>query len=465
VRDSSEASAASLPDGNSRFGRLFPDETRGDPGSAALEELIRRLVQNRQSSTSNRRIPAGYTYLGQFIDHDITFDPTSRLDRDNVPDALPNFRTPRFDLDSLYGTGPKDQPFLYDWSSPSPGVKLLVGCNSEAGKVFADLPRNQAGRALVGDPRNDENLITAQLHLLFIQFHNRVVDRVQDTEPRLVGTELFEEAQRIVRWHYQWIVVHDFLPMIVGTEMRDRVLRAVVDQDSGEPRLFNPQGQPFMPVEFSGAAFRFGHSMVRDNYVINDTAHVVAVFRSAGQPEAEDLGGFRRLPARLQVKWEFFFGLEGRPPVNRSMRIDPFLARQLSHLPPDGAALASLNLRRGVALELPAGLAVADKVGAEPLDPEQLLAPLNGIDSRLGDALLDATPLWYYILCEAMFRHRGLQLGPVGGRIVAEVLLGLLQADPESYLRKDPGWRPELPRGHDHSFTMADLVRFAQDDG
>jgi hypothetical protein len=447
---------------------LFPDEARGDPGdpgAAALTELIRRLVQNPQSSTSNRRIPAGYTYLGQFIDHDITFDPTSRLDRDNVPDALPNFRTPRFDLDSLYGTGPKDQPFLYDWSSPSPGVKLLVGCNAEAGKVFADLPRNQAGRALVGDPRNDENLITAQLHLLFIQFHNRVVDRVQDREPQLVGTELFEEAQRIVRWHYQWIVVHDFLPLIVGTEMRDRALRAVGHgSGTAEPRLFDPRGRPFMPVEFSGAAFRFGHSMVRDNYVLNDTAHVVAVFRSAGQP-GEDLGGFRKLPASLQIKWEFFFGLEARPPINHSMRIDPFLARQLSHLPPDGAALASLNLRRGVALELPAALAVAEKIGAEPLNKEQLLAPLNGIDSSLGDALFNAMPLWYYVLCEAMFLHRGLQLGPVGGRIVAEVIVGLLDADPESYLSKEPEWRPELPRGPDHSFTMADLVRFAQDDG
>jgi hypothetical protein len=445
---------------------MFPDEARGDPGPAALSQLIRRLVQNPQSSTSNRRIPAGYTYLGQFIDHDITFDPTSRLDRDNVPDALPNFRTPRFDLDCLYGTGPKDQPFLYDWSSPSPGVKLLVGCNAEAGEVFADLPRNQAGRALIGDPRNDENLITAQLHLLFIQFHNRVVDWVREREPQRVGTNLFEEAQRIVRWHYQWIVVHDFLPLIVGTEMRDRVLRAAVDHGSGtaEHRLFDPRGEPFMPVEFSGAAFRFGHSMVRDNYVVNDTARVVAVFRSDGH-SGEDLGGLRKLPASLRIKWKFFFALEGRPPVNHSMRIDPFLARQLSHLPPDGATLAALNLRRGVALELPAALAVADKVGASPLEPEQLLEPLHGIDSSLGDALLHATPLWYYILCEAMYRHRGLQLGPVGGRIVAEVLVGLIDADPESYLSTDPRWRPQLPRRHDDSFTMADLVRFTQDDG
>jgi hypothetical protein len=342
-------------------------------------------------------------------------------------------------------------------------VKLLVGCNAEAGKVFADLPRNQTGRALIGDPRNDENVIISQLQLLFIQFHNRVVDWVHDSEPQRVGTELFEAAQRMVRWHYQWILVHDFLPLIVGPDMRDRVLDAALDggTSSAEPRLFDPRDQPFMPVEFSGAAFRFGHSMVRDNYVLNDLAHVVATFKSSGQSGA-DLGGFRKLPASLQINWAMFFRLAHDPPVNHSMRIDPFLARPLTHLPPDGAALASLNLRRGVALELPAALAVATTIGADPLTKEQLLAPLDGISSANGDALFHAMPLWYYILCEAMYRHGGRQLGPVGGRIVAEVLVGLLEADPESYLRTEPNWQPSLaPAGGD--FTMADLVRFAQD--
>ena len=188
-----------------RFGRMFPQLPAGELGTAAIEALVKSM---RHSSADNPDIPAGYTYLGQFIDHDITFDPTSQLQKLNDPLALVNFRTPRLDLDSIYGSGPADQPFLYEWTDPRDrGVKLL--------DVFDDLPRNAQGRALIGDPRNDENLILAQLHLLFIRFHNRVVEHVRERD-RLAGAELLGKAQQLVRWHYQWIVVHDFLRRIVG---------------------------------------------------------------------------------------------------------------------------------------------------------------------------------------------------------------------------------------------------------
>jgi Animal haem peroxidase len=416
---------------------MFPHLPRPDPGNHAIEQLAQAMLAIAGQPGDIRRIPAGYTYLGQFIDHDITFDPTSKLQRDNDPHALVNFRSPRFDLDSLYGSGPRDQPFLYDWDDAShPGVKLLAG---------DDLPRNARGRALVGDARNDENIIVSQLHLLFANFHNAVVERLRHSDPSVGAVALFEDAQRLVRWHYQWIVVHDFLRRVAG----DDVVEA---RGPSASRLW--RGGPSIPVEFSAAAFRFGHSMVRDDYVLNAHSGAVSVLR----PD----GGFGPLPPELVVDWERFFEIEDAPfPSMLSMRINTSLAAALSHLPPDGAALARLNLERGRALGLPAGRDVAAALRVPPLADGELL--LDGIDDRASEALLSATPLWYYVLREAEMTHfKGRRLGPVGGRIVAEVLVGLLEGDPHSYLRHWPAWSPELPRARDDTFTMGDLVSFAR---
>ena len=435
-----------------RFGRMFPLLPSCDLSEEATERLADAMIQIAGTSNDNTSVVAGYTYLGQFIDHDITFDATSTLERENDPFALVDFRTPRFDLDSLYGSGPEDQPFLYDWPSSgsaraTAGVKLLVGTHPSGGRLAsADLPRNRQGRALIGDPRNDENLIVAQLHLLFIRFHNKVVDRLVDGG-RLRRQELFNDARRIVRWHYQWIVVRDFLPRILGADVGPLVRRPFVWCD-----------EPFMPVEFSAAAFRFGHSMVREDYRINGGPNV-PLFRRAGA--RANLGGSRPLPAALQIEWDHFFKTT-RTFAQRSKRVDPSLADALTHVPPTGAALARLNLRRGRRLGLPAGTDVAAALGEAPLGDDELLEPLDGnIDDAERAALRHATPLWYYVLREAELRgDGGLHLGPVGGRIVAEVLLGLLEADPSSYLRQRPDWTPELPRKDARTFSMADLVEF-----
>jgi hypothetical protein len=439
---------------------MFPYLPETDPGDRLIEWLARRMMSRAGGSTENLNLPAGYTYFGQFVDHDITFDPTSKLQRDNDPNALVDFRTPRLDLDSLYGAGPIDQPFLYDWKwEEHPGVKLLVGRNSGAKFAREDLPRNDQERALIGDARNDENLIISQLHLLFIRFHNRVVDRILKREPAIGSTRLFEEAQRRVRWHYQWIVIHDFLPRIVESttaEPGTAAARPLVHREH-----FRWRDRPFMPVEFSAAAYRFGHSLVRDDYRPNDRERQVPILR----PRHEDgpsLGGFRRVPARLEIQWKHFFPIDDTEPQN-GMLIDPKLARALSDLPPDGAALVSLNLSRGQALGLPAGRDVAHAIGETPLDNDALLEPLRPhIGKARREALLQSTPLWYYVLCEAA-AGQGERLGPVGGRIVAEVLLGLLEGDPQSYLRQWPRWTPDLPAQGDDSFTMADLVRFVQE--
>jgi hypothetical protein len=427
----------------------------------ATDELVAILVKGSQGVLPvNGDIPAGYTYLGQFVDHDLTFDPVSRLQKDNDPFALVNFRTPRFDLDSVYGAGPADQPFLYESrDGDDRGVKLLVGKSTGTGATtVADLPRNQQGRALIGDARNDENLIVAQLHLLFVEFHNKVVVRVRRRDG-LQGAELFREAQRIVRWHYQWIVVNDLLRTVAGDAL-DAVLVPGADGPAVRRRFFHWEHEPFMPIEFSGAAYRFGHSMVRSSYEMNSSSGI-SLFAQVGVHA--DLGGFRPLPPELVIDWRRFFALSRDPLPQPSLDIDARISPRLFALPePVGVegirALPLLNLRRARALGLPAGPDVAHAMGHAALSAAQL--GLGGVRSAsVQQELLRGAPLWYYVLCEAGELMAGACLGPVGGTIVAEVLIGLLEADPNSFLSQWPTWRPELP-GTNGDFTMADLVRF-----
>ncbi|MDQ6727312.1 MAG: heme peroxidase family protein [Actinomycetota bacterium] len=394
----------------------------------------------------NPDIPAGYTYLGQFVTHDITFDPTSVLQRRNDPDALLDFRTPRFDLDSLYGSGPADAPFLYDQDDP---LKLLVGHNLDPADETNDLPRNAQGRALVGDPRNDVHVIVSQLTLAFLRFHNAVVDYLRRRSFPEAG--LFAEAQRLVRWHYQWIVMNDYLRRIAGSDVLGRVL--VDDPATGGRRadlqFFKWRRHLFLPVEFSAAAFRFGHSQVRATYVLNpdlEPKHIMLPTFPA--PPLEQLGGFRPLPKGWKISWDLFFAMAGSAP-QLSRRIDTKMAGPLGRLPPmldpDRRSLALLDMLRGRALGLPSGEAVAAAVGT----------------SRSDLGLKAKTPLWYYLLREAEVDSGGLRLGPTSATIVAEVLVGLLAGDSSSYLRIEPGWTPELPSAQAGQFDMVDLLQFA----
>lgn len=426
-----------------RFGRMYPDLERGKVSERAIEALADAMVREAGLSNNNHRIPAGYTYLGQFVDHDMTFDPTPTHEHRNDPEPVQNFRTPRFDLDSVYGSGPRDQPYLYEWADEKTrGVKLLVEGD--------DLPRNSQGRALIGDARNDDNLIVSQLHVLFLRFHNKVVDRLRESEAGLENGALFEKAQTLVRWHYQWLVMNDFLPKIAGDAAADRERESFMDCD-----------EPFMPVEFSCAAYRFGHSLIRESYQLNDESGVLPLFVPDGQG-GQHLGGFRKLPEGLTIDWARFFPMPGKPTPTRSMCIDARLAKPLSRLPHKGGTLARLNLERGCEVKLPAGATVAKKMGVGPLAEPQL--GLERVrDDKLRAELRDATPLWYYVLCEAeALGSRGERLGPVGGEIVAAVLWALLKADRSSYWRESPDWKPTLfPTGGPDP-TMSDFVQFTQ---
>jgi hypothetical protein len=467
IRGLTSVARSTLNEG--RFGRMFRTLAPLDPGADAIHALVQHMKDAGEApSGDNTKMPAGYTYFGQFVDHDITFDPMSQLQKQNDPDALIDFRTPRFDLDSLYGSGPSASPFLYESHSPSNrGLKLLVGVNAADSEFEPrDLPRNQQGRALTGDPRNDENLIVSQLQLLFIRFHNKVVDRVRQNHPELTGGALMQECQRVVRWHYQWIVVHDFLERIAGKATAQAVLKpgTATTPPTVERLFFDWVNDPFMPVEFSGAAYRFGHSMIRPDYDLNEAITEIPVFAAAPDPgPLEHLGGFRRLPFGWSVDWSRFFKTTSRAP-QFSRKIDIKLSGPLFRLPtgvdPGRHALANLNLRRGRALGLPSGQDVAQAMSLPVLTAAELA--LDGLDlAAAGKAALKAhTPLWYYLLREAQVKGAGEHLGPVGGRIVAEVLVGLLEGDPQSWLSQKPMWKPSLPAATAGDFKMADLVKF-----
>jgi hypothetical protein len=488
VHGTSPRGLAALPGSRfvaGRFGRMFRQVPIFSPTPASLTALAQRMVQAPEpekpegefDEDENPDIPAGYTYLGQFIDHDITFDPVSSLQRQADPDALVDFRTPALDLDNVYGRGPADQPYLYQPGDPA---KLLLGRGVSDEPAFAgpDVPRTADGRALIGDPRNDENLIVSQLQSVFLRLHNAVVDRLRAQGFPADGDELFKEAQRLTRWHYQWVVVHDFLGRhIVGDDVvEDILVKQAYRVGPGTKRahLLRPQlffyhyrDRPFIPVEFSVAAYRFGHSMVRPSYFINDRVKEAnhgarrKIFSDNTAPDnLENLNGFRPLPPEWGFQWRDFYELDPEKPAQRSYKIDDELVDPLGHLPPteaptpDVTSLAERNLLRALRLGVPSGQAVARAMGIAPLSDEKL-----GLDGELvGNA-----PLWYYVLREAAELADGRALGPVGGRIVAEVLIGLLAGDPLSYLNVEPNWRPEPPmvpeKGAD--FGMPELIRFA----
>jgi len=229
-----------------KYGRMFP----GLPPLTIGESVLRALSRSGSSmdlpagafdgpANDNPHIPAGFPILGQFIAHDITRDP-SMLHHHATVKELRNFRTPRLDLEVVYGAGALAHPYFYDLRDSD---KLLIGLN-DAGEPN-DVPRNAQGQALIADPRNDVHMIISQLHLVFLKFHNRIVDELH--EQGLQGDAAVEEARRLAAWHYQWIVVHEFLPLSVGEKMVEQILR-----DGHLIHAF--RGQPFIPVEFADAA-------------------------------------------------------------------------------------------------------------------------------------------------------------------------------------------------------------------
>jgi hypothetical protein len=486
-----------------RFGRLFPNLPIGNYGNTPTEEeaslgaLAKAMVSSFDApkdgaDDEESGIPALYTYFGQFIDHDLTFDPNSSFQKQNDPSARVDFRTPAFDLDNLYGRGPGDQPYMY----AGDGKSFLLGDPLTLGSPNArDLQRNQSGRALIGDPRNDENAIVSQLQGLMLRFHNGMVHDHPSSE--------FEHIQQLVRYHYQYVVINDFLSRIVHASVLDQ-LKTHGAFDKSKLKFFKDFATPYMPVEFSVAAYRLGHSMVRPAYRLNDAtllpifplpAHVVPGF-------PEGLTGFRRMTTDWAIDWGRFIDIDIRSYGSKTLddahkvanfkrlqfayRIDTALVDPLGSLPLTVASnpppsLAFRNLQRGRQFGLPTGQTVAQAMGVEPLKDSQIQIgqgvdhpnpALTHIANIAGGKFKGNCPLWTYILAEAMQNHESPdpkipvtehtavstpQLGPVGGRIVAEVFLGLMFFDPSSYLNSNPGWTPR----EGANYKLKDLVAAA----
>jgi len=416
-------------------------------------------------------IPAGFTYFGQFVDHDITFDVSSTLDASTDANTINNMRSPALDLDSVYGRGPGLDPFLYDFptSGPATAIKLHRGTNTPVGpggpsnngnpsgmvqQTNWDVPRMQGtNTAVIGDPRNDENLIIVQFQHAMLLFHNAVVDLLVAVA---FAGDIFAEAKRIVTHHYQWAVVHDFLERICGVAAVNNAMASVSA----------PVGSSFrMPVEFAVAAYRFGHSMIRDFYWVNFN------FPNATLGQVFEFNRNPRLPvfSNWVVDFNAFFDTGVPVPVhNKARKIDSFMANGLETLPGFSgmmAILATRNLRRGLALGLPSGQGMANSFGIAPMTAAQLTSGLPAAEVTVlnasGGLLLNKTPLWYYVLREAAVLAGGNQLGPVGGRIVAETFVRILKRDASSYLNVAGGFTPILPSSTLGNFTVADLVTFA----
>jgi Animal haem peroxidase len=442
-----------------KLGALGGPMDAKDPLIKDPKELITKpefFVDN----PDNPDMTAGMTFLGQFLDHDMTLDITSSLEQQVDPEMIQNFRVPTFGLDSVYGQGPSGSPHLYDQTVDDGRTTFLVEVNTgsaaftRGGADKFDLPRNSQNTPLIGDPRNDENLVLSQLQLAFLRFHNACVTHVKTDSGLTHPAEVFAEAQRLVRWHYQWIILHEFLPKTVGQAMVDNIL-------SKGRKFYKWRNAPYIPVEFSVAAYRFGHSQVRPSYRVNfgpdDANQLFALLFNDGlavSPVSDDMRGGKRVPKRF-IDWQTFFDFgDGRARNNK--RIDMKLSTVLFDLPgmPGGEpqSLAHRNLLRHLTFKLPSGQRVAAAMGVPPLPPGdmEVLRPF-GLHQR--------TPLWVYCLMEADKTMAGKSLGPVGGRIVGEVMIGLLQGDPTSYLNQEPDWSPDL--AVNGRFSMVELLRFA----
>ncbi len=439
----------------SKFSKLFPGLSNlavsqeeasilGGPGG---------LMHDFNGESPDSEIPTGYTFFAQFIDHEITLDTTSNLrqdpPRDVTVDELPNIRSASLDLDCIYGFGPEASPHIYDPARPG---RLAENPNGY------DLARSPGGVALIGDPRNDENIFVSQMQLLFHRFHNKLYnDRVEEK-----GGERFEEAQIQTRYHYQWLVLFDFLKKLCDRGVYKLAVRRLLGLDPDPfPLLYlEATHAGTIPVEFSVAAYRVGHTMVRSTYVANGENLDIELF-----DERFGTVGFSAYPEDLVVDWKYLLEVAKCVRPRMCKAIDPLLADEIQDMPrpvvnsnnPDDRALGFRNLLRGNALGLPSGQDVAAELNAAGyamVDPafDLHLDDIPGAGWSRLDAIAPGggpsplrtqTPLFYYILRESELASGGQRLGPVGSAILMEVFGGMLRYCETSFVNSEPDWNPD----------------------
>lgn len=428
------------------------------------------IMHDIRNESEDSNIPAAYTFFSQFIDHDITLDTQSPLHGEpldnNEINNLTNLRSASLDLDCIYGLGPEAMPFMYDQSQPG---RMLIGSEVDGVTNENDVPRNKDGRALIGDPRNDENIYVSQIQLQFLKFHNR----------RIIGRN-FEEAQKDVRYHYQWIVLYDFLKRVCDPKIYNFALPKIesnAKKEMGEtidyPLCVTKDDchRTCMPVEFSVAAYRFGHTLVRSHYPANVNYPVIELF-----DERFGTLGFGQVPPRLNIDWRFLLDVEGCHPYVHSKAIDHLLADELIRLPDpivgrnasaNDRSLAFRNLLRGYSLSLPSGQRVAKalKDKGYPINSGQDLQfdKIPNWKCAVADLPCDLdkhTPLFLYLMREGGLLADGEHLGPVGSAILLEVF-GAMFIFCNSFL-KEKDWKPDPCVAQCGELTLADIVRYVQ---
>ena len=464
------------PKGN--YSRLFamPARPIAESDERKLVELGNAMCyETEREGTLTPRI--GFTYFGQFLGHDLTHDATPLNGPYREPEQTANYRTATFDLDHVYGEGPAGSPYLYEGEE---GAETFKIGETVPGGYRRDLPVRH-GRVLIGDladTRNLDNLLLRQLHVLFLKFHNEAVRQLQDN-PALVDTAdmlgpgtLFERARRLVCWHYQWIIRHDYLPRVLHTETWNHQ-----EKRAG----LTARGDFAVPIEFSLAAFRFGHSMVRNAYRLNcrQKRVVIGELMALGQKAAS-------IPDDYLVEWGTFFdGLPTSGPQASSNFIDTSVSVAMHGLSAGTIRLANQSetidpsnlpvrtLLRGARARLASGQEIAGALvsqGRIASDDKLSTAEISRDTSDRSGSVLkrrglaDNTPLFYYILKEAELKSAGLTLGPVGSHIVSEVIQGALESDPDGYMAvagsgwQLPAWR--FPSGAQRPVNS--LIRIVQ---
>ncbi len=488
-----QSTYAEQPNLEFRFGSLFgklgeqaiANDTLLDVGLSSYDKDNPAYMEDSQfrGTDNNSRVPVGHTYVGQLLTHDISQDKDTKLDRQFSPGDIKNHSTPWIDLDVVYNYA--GRPAERDPTDPA---KLLLGNDIGNERDFA---RDEKGRALIPDQRNDQNNNVAQLTAVVMQFHNAQVERLRKDGDVGDSDALFERARALTIAHWQAIALTEFLPIFVEPDLIDDIIR-------NGPKVYaeSMARDGVVPVEFSAAAFRFGHSIVRGRYTLNDNegADRVRLFPLSPKELDRSLIGHRPIPKERQIDWDRFFDFETSiqgdldddedqfKGLQVSRKIDRFLARPMLRIPEflmlgrpvpehllkeqlipdrDVLSLASLNLQRGKALRLPSGQAVAASMGLTPISNEEMGLCANmtscsewGYEWEKGS---NEAPLFLYVMEESRLQGAGERLGAVGGRIVAEVMIGLLRADPASIMNTDF----VSPLTGTSNYTMADMIYHA----
>lgn len=450
----------SKPNKYGKFGRVFHDLAPAKFEFELLDTLAKNMKREPEELpfADTRSLPAGYVYFGQFIAHDLSFDPNTSLNRVLDPTLLENFRTPTLDLDSLYGNGPQVNPIYYR------SLDGYFPIDDES----VDLLRKPKFKnenfsiALIPDPRNDENRIVSQIHLLFQKLHNYLLNSYQN----------FDEAKKYTQWHYQWLILNEFLPKIIKPDILSSIFD-IANPSMVKRAYYFWRQEPFIPIEFSNAAYRFGHSMVRSSYIIrkeDQNGFIVGAYGESPLTNSikptESLLGFKE--QKKGVDLNFFFGKNAQ----KSHPIEPRISSPLYDVTRFNReakseecyqyadSLPFITMRKGMLLGLPNGEDVAKEFNQTPINVD-LQEVTQNTSFKNG-----STPLWYYILHEAKVQQEKEQLlmntlGPVASIIVAEVIIGVLQEDKSSYVNQNPNWKPSFYKlGED--FSMVQLIEKLQ---